>query len=75
MALKPATAVKTIEEYIPLADLILVMTVEPGFGGQKFMSGMMDKVREIRNNFPDINIEVDGGVGLETIENCAKVSI
>ncbi|KAL0270528.1 UNVERIFIED_CONTAM: hypothetical protein PYX00_007914 [Menopon gallinae] len=72
LALKPTTAAKTIEEYIPLADLVLVMTVEPGFGGQKFMSEMMEKVREIRSQFPDVNIEVDGGVGLKTVEECAK---
>lgn len=73
MALKPATPVSVIENYIDLADLVLVMTVEPGFGGQKFMSDMMEKVELLRKLHPGLNIEVDGGVGPNTVEACAKV--
>ncbi|CAB0041659.1 unnamed protein product [Trichogramma brassicae] len=50
----------------------LVMTVEPGLGGQKFMDNMMPKVSWLRENYPDIDIEVDGGVGPNTIDACAK---
>lgn len=65
--------VEIVEKFVDLADLILIMTVEPGFGGQKFMEDMMPKVKYIRENYPTMNIEVDGGVGLNTIECCANV--
>lgn len=73
LALKPGTDIETITNYIPLADMILVMTVEPGFGGQKFMASQMTKVKWLRDNYPNLDIEVDGGVGLDTIDQCAKV--
>lgn len=71
--MKPVTPISVIEEYIELSDLVLIMTVEPGFGGQKFMSDMMDKVEQLRKAHPKLDIEVDGGVSLSTVEACAKV--
>jgi len=70
LALKPATPFAAIAPYLPDLDLLLVMTVEPGFGGQAFMPEMMDKVsaaREIRSkkNLPFV-IEVDGGIAVDT---------
>ncbi|XP_050092885.1 ribulose-phosphate 3-epimerase isoform X2 [Anopheles aquasalis] len=72
LAIKPGTAVETIENYIADADMVLIMTVEPGFGGQMFMADMLSKVQSLRNNYPLLNIEVDGGVSLTTIDSCAK---
>ncbi|XP_011496775.1 PREDICTED: ribulose-phosphate 3-epimerase [Ceratosolen solmsi marchali] len=72
IALKPGTAANFITEYIDQVDMVLIMTVEPGFGGQKFMESMMSKVSWLRDNYPDLDIEVDGGVGPTTINACAK---
>ncbi|XP_022230982.1 ribulose-phosphate 3-epimerase [Drosophila obscura] len=72
LAIKPGTKVEDLEKYISIADVVLVMTVEPGFGGQSFMADMMPKVEWLRQNYPNLDIEVDGGVGPKTIECCAK---
>uniref|UniRef100_A0A069DQZ9 Ribulose-phosphate 3-epimerase n=1 Tax=Panstrongylus megistus TaxID=65343 RepID=A0A069DQZ9_9HEMI len=72
VALKPKTDILVVKDYIDMADMVLIMTVEPGFGGQKFMSDMMPKVKWLRENYPNLNIEVDGGVGPNSIEECAK---
>lgn len=74
VALRPGTSVEDVfplvesEEHV---DMVLVMTVEPGFGGQKFMPEMMTKVNILRKKFPWLNIEVDGGLGPSTIEEAA----
>lgn len=72
LAIKPKTPVETLLKYMDQADLILIMTVEPGFGGQKFMADMMPKVKWLRENYPGMDIEVDGGVGPSTIQACAE---
>jgi len=74
VGVKPGTAVDTVFEWVDqrLVDMVLVMTVEPGFGGQKFMSDMMPKVRALREKYPQLDIEVDGGVGPGTVEQCAQ---
>ncbi|MBP3855514.1 MAG: ribulose-phosphate 3-epimerase [Ruminiclostridium sp.] len=66
IALKPGTPVSAAAPYIADADMVLVMTVEPGYGGQGFMHGMLDKIREVRALAPDKDIEVDGGINAET---------
>eukprot|EP00850_Spirogloea_muscicola_P009484 SM000053S17441 [mRNA] locus=s53:381109:382676:- [translate_table: standard] len=74
VAIKPGTPV---DDVYPLAeaeepvDMILVMTVEPGFGGQKFMPKMMAKVERLRERYPHLDIEVDGGLGPSTIDAAA----
>jgi len=76
MALKPGTAFAPYEDLLPDLDMVLVMTVEPGFGGQSFMADQMPKVRQVREavrrHGGEIWIQVDGGVGAETIEQCAE---
>jgi len=72
IGIKPATSVDYLLPFAKDVDMILIMTVEPGFGGQKFMSDMMQKVEKVRKLFPLLDIEVDGGVGPETIDCCAN---
>lgn len=70
-AVKPGTPVEDLYPIADELDLALVMTVEPGFGGQKFMPLMMEKVEKLRSKFPHLNIEVDGGLGKDTIDAAA----
>ncbi|KAG0656780.1 RIBULOSE-phosphate 3-epimerase [Maudiozyma exigua] len=70
-AIKPGTPVDVLFELAPHLDMALVMTVEPGFGGQKFMADMMPKVSILRERFPQLDIQVDGGLGKETIPQAA----
>ena len=69
MALKPGTEIELYEDLLDEIDMLLIMTVEPGFGGQKFMANMMDKVRRSKALIGDrpVWIQVDGGVSLDTI--------
>ncbi|GAA2022621.1 ribulose-phosphate 3-epimerase [Terrabacter terrae] len=75
MALKPGTDFAPYEELLKDLDMVLVMTVEPGFGGQSFMADQMAKVRQVREavrrHGGEIWVQVDGGVSAQTIEQCA----
>ncbi|EEQ36941.1 putative ribulose-phosphate 3-epimerase [Clavispora lusitaniae] len=71
-AIKPGTSVDVLYEIGSELDMALVMTVEPGFGGQKFMADMMPKVEKLRTKFPHLNIQVDGGLGKETVPAAAE---
>jgi ribulose-phosphate 3-epimerase len=70
LALKPGTEIEEYEDFADNVDMFLIMTVEPGFGGQKFIDSMMDKVRRTRRIIGSrpIWLQVDGGISLETIE-------
>ena len=71
VAIKPGTAFSRVESLLTQIDMLLVMTVEPGFGGQKFMADMMPKLQEARSAIDsmgrDIWLQVDGGIAMETI--------
>ena len=67
ISIKPNTPFDVVLPYISMIDMILVMTVEPGFGGQSFMENTMDKVRALRSVAPNLDIQVDGGINLNTI--------
>jgi ribulose-phosphate 3-epimerase len=69
LAVKPGTPIEGYLEFSDLVDMFLIMTVEPGFGGQKFMAEMMDKVRLTRKSIGDrpIWLQVDGGISIDTI--------
>ena len=70
LGIKPNTSIEDYRECVDLVDMFLIMTVEPGFGGQKFMENMMDKVKRTRELIGDRDIwlQVDGGVSMQTIE-------
>ena len=70
LSVKPGTKIDAIEKYLSVADRILIMTVEPGFGGQKLMEDQLQKIVWLRKNGFDKPIAVDGGVNMET---CSKV--
>ena len=75
VSLNPATPLALVEPILPDIDLLLVMTVNPGFGGQKFISGMIPKIsaakRMIQRAAPEVLLEVDGGVHLKNIRSIA----
>ena len=76
MAVKPGTAFAPYEDLLPELDMVLVMTVEPGFGGQQFMESTMPKLEKLRAAVDasglDVWLQVDGGVSASTIEQCAE---
>jgi len=79
LVIKPATPASDVFPYIDKLYMVLIMTVEPGFGGQSFMADMLPKVKEIKDYAKsigkDILIEADGGINETTIAECAKAGI
>ena len=76
IVVKPKTPAEDVAEFLPMVDMVLVMTVEPGFGGQKFMADMMPKLNQLRKMLDEVNpqchLEVDGGVDLNTCITCKE---
>lgn len=76
VVLNPATPVQTIEHVIDDIDMVLLMTVNPGFGGQKFIEGVLPKIRQVKELVDkkglSVEIEVDGGVNEETARKCVE---
>ncbi len=79
LSIKPGTSLEALEPYLGVVDLVLVMTVEPGFGGQRFMMDMLDKVKRLVSLRKHLHhpflIEVDGGVNQETIGLCRDAGV
>ena len=66
MSIKPTTSIDVLIPYLDKIDMVLIMTVEPGFGGQKLIPETIEKIKEFRKLRPELDIEVDGGINLET---------
>ncbi len=79
LVIKPNTPASAVFPYLEKIDMVLVMTVEPGFGGQSFMEDMLPKVKEIKDHArslgKEIIIEADGGINASTIAQCAEAGI
>ncbi len=73
VSLRPRTPVEALRDHLPLVDLVLVMSVEPGFGGQEFMPEVLRKTRALREELSySGRVEMDGGIGPETVGACAE---
>lgn len=76
VSLKPKCPAEDCFEFVPYCDMILIMTVEPGFGGQKFMEDMLPKISAVRayldENKPECDIQVDGGIGNDSMPKAAR---
>ena len=75
VAIKPETPVQAVFPYLDRLFMVLVMTVEPGFGGQEFMAEMLPKAAELKKRKPDLLVEVDGGINEETIAEAARAGV
>ncbi len=75
IAIKPGTPVEAVYPYLDQLYMVLVMTVEPGFGGQSFMEDMMPKVRALKAKKPDLVVQVDGGIQDRTIHTAAQAGV
>jgi ribulose-phosphate 3-epimerase len=72
VSINPKTPVKKIEKVLSLVDLVLIMSVEPGFGGQEFIPEVLPKIAQIRKSYPELDIAVDGGIDDKTAKFCKE---
>ena len=75
VSVKPNTPVEVLEQYRGLFDMILIMSVEPGFGGQAFIESSVEKIRKAKQLFPDVLIEVDGGINRKTAKKVIDAGV
>jgi ribulose-phosphate 3-epimerase len=79
VTLNPATPLSTLEEVLPLVDLVLIMSVNPGFGGQSYIPGSTDKIRRLRRMLDDLGsdayLEVDGGVKIDNVQEIVDAGV
>lgn len=79
VSIKPKTSVDVLDELLPLCDLILLMSVEPGFGGQSFIDGSLERASAIRKKIDDssyeINLEIDGGIKLDNLKETLEAGV
>ena len=75
VAVKPGTDISVVYPFVPELFMVLVMTVEPGFGGQSFMSEQLEKVRALKKRFPQLLVEVDGGINGDTVAACREAGV
>jgi ribulose-phosphate 3-epimerase len=75
LSVKPGTPVEAVYPFLDDLYMVLVMTVEPGFGGQAFMEDMMPKVEALKKRKPQLMVEVDGGIGVQTIGVAARAGV
>ncbi len=72
IGLSPEVSVVDVQNIIPLADVVLLLAVDPGFSGQQFQPVVLEKIKDLRKLFPDVKIEIDGGINEETADQCIK---
>lgn len=72
ISIKPATSLKTILQYLKKLDMVLIMSVNPGYAGQMFMPEIIPKIKELRRIDNNIDIEVDGGMNVDTVKEVVK---
>ncbi len=75
LAVKPGTDISVVYPFVDKLYMVLVMTVEPGFGGQKFMADQMEKVKTLKAKYPKLLVECDGGINGSTIDICKESGV